>query len=372
MSEYCAMLVAKATPNREKPTLLLRFVEKQGCSTMFTVTEKALEQFEQCELYRIYDISVSCKCIRSSKGKVSYGVQNTLEVAMKFACNKLQLSTAAWPLKFPYDMLNWESLNQLEANTFVDLIGKVCEQPKFDANSNIPKLVVPLQNEYFVHEVEFLGNAATLRVSLNDTVALGGAQVHMWKERRTIQTTFLTVIEVNPTSDEVLKHLRVAKASTPKRKAMRMTPAAIFTIDQANHRIADMVAYKGDKIDLAIVCKVMMLNDKFFEDDAPFVDKNGNEIIRWNTCITDNSGEIQVTVWDRAAYELLGVTASKLRSYWEEGVEASDKRAAILSNLNKQLNKEVTCFCQAQVWQYGNAPHQQKVNVNVNAVEFRE
>ena len=66
---YTGMLVSKAAPQGwVKETLLLRFVERSGVSTVFIITGEALAQFRQCEPSKIYDVEVPGRAVRSSSG----------------------------------------------------------------------------------------------------------------------------------------------------------------------------------------------------------------------------------------------------------------------------------------------------------------
>ena len=76
---YVAMLVAKAKPRGwQRETLLLRFVEQNGVSSMFTVAGDGIHNFDVCELLRIYEMPLTDRCVRSSQGANKYGVKNPL------------------------------------------------------------------------------------------------------------------------------------------------------------------------------------------------------------------------------------------------------------------------------------------------------
>ena len=103
---YSAMLAVKNEQGGwATPTLLLHFVEQSQASTVFITTAEARSQFEKCEPGRIYDVEVPGKCVRTSSGERKYGVKSRYEVTLKFAPKTLKLSTAAWPLAFPFFFL---------------------------------------------------------------------------------------------------------------------------------------------------------------------------------------------------------------------------------------------------------------------------
>ena len=135
---YQAMLVAKALPpNWGRSTLLLRFTEKTGVSTVFIVTGDAIEKFDSCDMWRIYDMELPGKCVKQSEGIKRYGVRNTHEVRLQFPCS-LSLSKKAWPVSVQYDCVHWSSLNQLENNDFIDLVGHVFEKSDIDVTDGLP------------------------------------------------------------------------------------------------------------------------------------------------------------------------------------------------------------------------------------------
>ena len=65
----------------------------------------------------------------------------------KFPFPTLKLADAGWPLRFRYNPIEWETLNQVEPGKYVDLTGIVLREPIRYVNSRIPKLLVVLGNE---------------------------------------------------------------------------------------------------------------------------------------------------------------------------------------------------------------------------------
>ena len=144
-AKYVAMLVAKAQPEKwQTTTLLLLFVEKGGVATGFVVISDAIESFTSCEVGRIYEFEVPGRYVKRSNTCKKYGVRNEYEVIVKCPC-KVDLFSSAWPMLYPYDFADWQNFNQLQPRSFVDVIGVICEQPRFDANASIPKLAVQLR-----------------------------------------------------------------------------------------------------------------------------------------------------------------------------------------------------------------------------------
>ena len=88
------------------------------------VTGVASEKFATCELRRIYSLSVPAECVNESGGSRKFGVLNDLEVHFNFY-PRLELAKNVWPLKLPQQFTDWETLDQMPADTFVDLQGRV-------------------------------------------------------------------------------------------------------------------------------------------------------------------------------------------------------------------------------------------------------
>ena len=97
----------------------------------------------------------------------------------------------------------------------------------------MPKLVVQLGNENYTQEVHFLGEHSNLRFQIKDVVALAGVKTHEWREQRTVQTTYLSMIEINPVPRANVKHPIVTQEEGPKRKALRSAPSTIMSVAEA-------------------------------------------------------------------------------------------------------------------------------------------
>jgi hypothetical protein len=117
---------------------------------------------------------------------------------------------------------------------------------------------------------------------------------------------------------------------------------------------------------------VTALRNYFFDADAPVFESTkegsaGKEIMRWAATLTDASGDVSATFWDKPCFELFEVAAARLREYWETGVEEPSKQVDILAALNKNLSKEMLCVCSAEVRTFGqkNVKHETQLNVNV-------
>ena len=52
------MLVSRCRRTRTTEVMLLRFIQGNGASVVFRAIGAAIPQFDQCELWRIYDVEV--------------------------------------------------------------------------------------------------------------------------------------------------------------------------------------------------------------------------------------------------------------------------------------------------------------------------
>ena len=77
-------------------------------------------------------------------------------------------------------------------------------------------------------------------------------------------------------------------------------------------------------------------------------------------------------MWDRAAFELFGLTAPGLREKWEKGNDEPDETENILSELNAKLDFQFECACNMSVWSFGFKEVKRQVHINVNAVDVKE
>ena len=376
-STYSATLAAKNEPaNWAKPTLLLHFVEQSHASTVFVATDAARHQFLSCEVFRIYLMDVPGKCVRNCSGEQKYGVKATYEVTLKYPCKKLLLSKEVWPFAFPYNFVAWPTLNQASARTFVDLFGTVMTAPVRDVNTALSKLVVTLGNGDMKQEVFLLGALAATSLTKGDNVAFSGLSVCEYAGERTLQTAFLSVIEINAS----LSHIKTCPYEPlqdgPKRKAIRLAPRNTITVSEAQ-RIAQQqlrdaeVQGSVSATEFSLVGTLTLLTDDFFTQDPPLLETDAKEVMCWKTELQDQTGQLQVKIWDKPCYELFQVTADKMRSYWEDGNDHEDRRLEILGVLNAQLGLPVTCNCKAVVWTYGQKERRHESQINVNSVEVK-
>jgi len=375
-SNYNAMLLTIASPpGWSKRTLLLRFTEESGKQTVFVVTgDEAIKGFETCEKGRIYDMVIPGKCVKQSDCTKKYGVANTQEVHLQYPC-KIQLSKTAWSAPMKYNFVDWSSLNQKTPDTFVDLVGRVVDKPIIDSSASIPKMLVQLGFDDMQQTVSFLGEHTSVRLAVGDVVVMGGVCIKEWRKERTLQTTFTTVIDVNPSTGADMPP--VPETSTgPKKKALRMSEQARINAAEVDRLEKTLMAEaeSGRTVlsqDFALIGYLAKFEDKFFDCDPPILGADRNEKICWSTTFSDVTGVVPVRVWDKPCFELLHMTAPKMRACWEKGVTHEDQRTTLLAQLNQNLDREVRLSCTANVWSYGSKNKQHQFQVNVNLAEFQ-
>ena len=240
-----------------------------------------------------------------------------------------------------------------------------------DANSSIPKLLVSLCNDDLKQQVHFLGQHASMTLHVGDVVAMSGVRVSEWRNERSLETTFLTIVEVNPKERDDIFDVPQINNEQRKRKALCLTQQNVLRVADVKGLMAELLekAPTNDQKEFMIVGHLSVLTHEFFEQDAPIVSGARQEKMCWTTAVEDSTGCLPVKVWGRACFELFHVTASKLRELWEEGNEHEERRDDILSSLNGELHHEVRATCSARVWSHGSRMEKHVVQVNVNAAE---
>ena len=371
------MLVAIARPEGwKKEQMLMRFEEENGTSTVFVVEDKALASFADCELWRIYDIAVSGRCVRiKSAAEQRFGVDNRLEVHMKFSC-KISLAKVGWPLRHPYAFVAWADLNLLQDKAFFDIIGRVLEEPAREAGSKFPKSRLVLASGDLSQEIFLLGQYADMSLQVGDVLAVGGCRIKIWENVRSVETTFLSVLEKNPAIREGIPDVPRSGDGERPRKAMKLAQQRITFVEEAKQIMSRLVsdAPEGavNSVSQVISLKGVLqkLDEDFFEKDAPLFGDEHQEKMCWNTSISDETGSVDLRVWDAACAELFGVTASTLRQLWEEGHCNAEHREKILRRLNANLDAEVTCTGKIKLSSYGFRTTVLQSHININVVEL--
>ena len=263
----------------------------------------------------------------------------------------------------------WTGLPQIEDRSFFDLLGKVLEKPAIDASTQLPRLNVVLCNGNLKQTVHFLGHHSTVVLQVGDVVALSGIRLHTWRQERTLETSFLTVVEVNPLPRGDLFDVLDKDDSTHRRKALRITTPNILRVSDVQHMMQTLLndAPTNEQREFTITGRLPLLVDDFFDNDPPIKGDGPTSKMCWQTHLEDNTGRLPVRLWDKACFEVFHVTAPKLQSMWEDGLEHEDKRAGILETLNGDLQHDVRLVCAGKIWTFGaqNDKHEMQVNANM-------
>ncbi len=371
------MLVSKCKPKwKTKEVMLLRFVEENGADAVFRVTDGAISIFEQCELGRIYDLEVQGKCVHRVEALKLYGVNSNVAVDLQYH-SKIGLSGAAWPLTFRYRPVDWLTLNQLDVDSVVDLVGVVLDKPVLDLQSTLSKLRVPMGNAGYQQDLYLLGEHANMTIKKGNVLALAGVRVREYRSQRSLQTSLLTLVEVNPVHREGLPAVEEHDEDSPRKKAMRlsnrntMSVAEVMRLSERVLTAAQQSCSTSDQ-EFVIVGFLGKLTAAFFDDDAPIVGDDAKEKICWRTSLADASGTVDVRVWGRAAFDLFGLTATGLRERWDKGNDDPAETESILKDMNANLESQFECACNMSIWSWGIKEVKHRVDINVNAVDIKE
>ena len=173
--------------------------------------------------------------------------------------------------------------------------------------------------------------------------------------------------------------VEIAQGDAPKRKAMRISNRLPIRVNEACRIVEALLADAGRlpkdqriaPTEFTIIGLVNKFTSAFFDGNAPIAGEEPKEKICRSTSVTDATCNVDVKMWDKAAFEILDVTATGLRSLWEQGVDDTSEQRKILAQLNEQLDKEIECVCSTDVWHYGKDSASCRVNINVNVAEVR-
>ena len=371
VSEFTGMIVSSFNAHNWKiPTLLMRFVERNGIHTVFNVTHDAIEQFASLEVRRIYDITIKGSNVRLGKSINDFGIDNRLEVHLKYKV-KIQVAKEGWPMVLPGSLETWANINQLPEGAFLNLIGRVTEQPLEHHSSPLQKVTLELRNEDLDISLELLGAKSAEKIVKGDVVAFASLRMKEYRQRRSMETTYLTVIEVNPSVGGALLTIPEISLDGPKKKAMRMTTNILGTVEQIRNAKQRFSAMNDSTatMDMTLVGELNQLTEAFFDDDVPITGDGHEQKMRWVTTFVDATGSFPVTVWDASCFDLFKVTASRLRELWEEGVEEPNKQQRILQILNTHLTSPLRLAVTVKPWERFGKDNTIEVNVHVNSVE---
>ena len=222
-SNVTVMLTAKDSPKGwGSETLLCRFMEENGAETPFILQDGAMESFAHCEVGQLYDLEINGNCVKARQGPNKFGMPTLVEVRVKFP-SKVKVSAATWSAAPVYKFAKWESLQEKESGEFVDIVGRVSETYKPEHAGSLQKMEVGFVFGDQELCVEFLGRHADVALRESDVVVLRGAVVKEWRNSRSVQTSHLTVITVNPASCESIPAVPELEEDGPKKKMMRST-----------------------------------------------------------------------------------------------------------------------------------------------------
>ena len=370
---YTGMLTAATDPNWNDPAYLLRFTEQEGTNTMFVAIRDAIKSFKALEEERIYTFEVSAKCVKTNAKGIKFGVNGPFDVKMQYPV-EIRVAQVAWPLKLQYNPTPFGHLNQQEDGSFIDIFGEVIAVTKVDVNEKLPKCVWTLQNCDFCQDIHVLGRTARKAVQIGDKIAGKGLIIRSWRGSRTLETSHLTVIEVNP-KENVALVFEEETTDGPKTKAIKVTSLSPITMASCKQLgaklIQDDTATKPEAT-CALIARINPLTDKFFKDDSPTFGEEGKLKSGLNCSIHDATGTLDnVKLWDRAAYAIMHLNGDELHELWKEGVENEDKQEEIINKLNACFKAGVLFSCSVAVYTYSQGQDvKKKLQYNINNAQL--
>jgi len=303
---------------------------------------------------------------------VNNGVASNVEVHLKFPA-KFTLSKRVWPLKQMYNFQDWTTLNELQEGELIDFIGRVRAPPEDVPVSSLRKATLTLTNGNLEQRVTLLGHQVDVVVQPDDVVAFSGLRVKVFRETRTLETLSLTAVEINPTARDEIPVIEEIDDDQPVKKAMRLSNAEALTAKQVQAFMSQMSSDpNASDRHFILVGTFKLLTEAFFTDNAPFIEKNDVIEMLWKSVITDATGEVSVSVWNKACYVVFGESASNMQALWAKGEENETQRSGLLTQWNKRLQLKFRCVCTAKVWKNRCEKPKPNKKINVNEVEVED
>ena len=373
-TEFVASVVGKARPQKWKlPTLLLRFVEANGAQTVFTVTGDALDLFDKvCQLYKTYKMVISAASVKRTSHNEKFGVPSELTVSIGYkGVVPVEVGSPSTGLGMIYNFRDWNTFDQIPVGAVVDVVGQVVKPLHREVRGAVVRVVVTLANRNMQQDINVLGDdILRLQIEEGDVLAISGVRVEEYREQMTLGLSLLPAIQRNP----VLKNedrVTLIEEDGPARKALRTIHRDPIPIGEALEVAERMLeGVKGDggqtaRRECALEGKLRVLDDSFFVSDPPIVKE---EWMLLPSVLSDDSGEIEVKIWNRPCMELFGMDAKEMRGVWERGYEATKEvQEGILQELNVNMDRPVSCMCTIEALTLGRKPVCQ---VSVNALDI--
>ena len=374
-TEFVASVVGKVRPQKWKlPTLLLRFVESNGAQTVFTVTGDALAVFDRCELYKTYTMLISGTSVKRTTRNEKFGVPSELEVSIRFkGVVPVEVATPSTGLGMIYSFRDWNTFGQIPVGAVVDVVGEVVKPLHREVRGSVVRVVVTLANRNMQQDINVLGDdILRLQIEEGDVLAISGVRVEEYRDQMTLGLSLLPAIQRNP----VLKNedrVTLIEEDGPVRKALRTIKRAPIPIGEAlelaERMLEDVKGDEGQTLqrqhECALEGKLSVLGADFFDVDPPIVKE---ELLLLPSVLSDESGQIQVKVWNRPCVELFGMDAKGMRGLWEKGYAATkEEQEGLLEDLNVNMDRRVSCMCSIQAFKLGRKPVWQ---VSVNALDI--
>ena len=183
----------------------------------------------------------------------------------------------------------------------------------------------------------------------------------------------MTIVEKNPGASPHIPAVAAATEGQRPRKAMRMVEGEVLTIERVTAMKMSMEddaehEREATAAEFFLRGKFSDFTEDFFDKDPPIVGEADNEKLCWGATLCDETGALQVKLWDRPCNSIFQKSLSLFRNVWEQGVDDPSKRDEILVGLNERLQVSYTLYCSMKIWSTAGRPRKHQAQVHVNAV----
>ena len=365
------LLKKKDQPDWKTPTLLTRFANAGGIEVCFMLTGDAREQFKSLEENRIYNMSIKGSCVKNNTQGIKYGVVGPHEIRLQHKC-RLSLAQRAWPLKLNMHLKPFGDLNQCADGEFVDFVGRLRRKAAAEpcGPNEMLKAVFSLTDGTYDQDLELLGDLVGIHASVGDILLVKGAAVKAWKDRRHIQTGYLTYVQVNPveigddipTLDDI--------ADQPVRKAMRLSPKSPISIQALKSLCGKMEqdekhGHQVQDCEVHVFAQFSSMSPTAFDADVPTIGELPQTKYLYRTEMFDTSGSLDVKLWDGAGQDIFGITANRFTEEWLKAIDVTEAQQSFIASANEKLAKKYLVSASVKLFKG-------KPDINVNHVELQE
>lgn len=375
MNTLDVLVVAKRVMENWNPaTTLLRMCyedDNDSAELIISCVDEAKNSLDSMQVRKSYTIQIPGACVKKGKLSERFGLESSMEASLKF---KVQWSACAKDLSgaLMYNCTALKELDDKKPEEWVDICG-IVRDFRLEDQSSLAKKVITIVQESFHEKAFLLGPHAEIVVNKGDKLSMKGCQIKEWNCERTLQTSFLTVVEVNSTN-ESLPRLPSSLDDTPTKKACKTTAGPVQTCSELKEVLSKM--YEQASKDLndipkdhtcIVVAALEDVADAIFDGDAIFYGPNHSKF-RFTTSLVDAEARLEkVTIWDGAVRDILHVDGETLQGLWESCEQGDSQKRAFIDKLNSHNGAQFRLTCVLRVNLWGEKKDKVQVQVSVNA-----